>query len=242
MMRNLRFEPTADLRVVRKYPAGFLHIAFASSSPTGFDALRDVYRKLQRGDGPSARDAGALVVAMPWLIRAVWWRFAEMRLLFPDGADLELHTVVEQEPRSENRIGLSFGRVDEHGCPLATINWRIHENDARNAFALTKAFVNAWNAGTLAHLATIEMSRDIDIRSALTWGGGVFHPGGSVRMGADVNRGVVDGELRTFRVRNLSVVSTATFPTGGGSNPTMMLMMAAMRAADRIIQEFRTTN
>lgn len=56
-------------------------------------------------------------------------------------------------------------------------------------------------------------------------------------MGADVSRGVVDGELKTFRVPNLSVVSTATFPTGGGANPTMMLMMAALRAADRIARQ-----
>jgi choline dehydrogenase-like flavoprotein len=58
-------------------------------------------------------------------------------------------------------------------------------------------------------------------------------------MGTNVSRGVVDGELRTFGVPNLTVISTATFPTGGGSNPTMMLMMAALRAAERISQEFR---
>jgi choline dehydrogenase-like flavoprotein len=227
------------LRRERKYPAGFMHITFANTNPTGFDALRNAYRKLQRGSEPSAPDIVALAMAIAWLSRAVWWRLTEKRLLFPDGADLVVHTVIEQEPRAENRIGLSVRRVDEHGSPLATIDWRVDDNDATNALALTKAFVNAWNTGTLAHLATIELNPGDDLKPALAQGGGIFHPGGSVRMGVDVSRGVVDGDLQSFRVPNLSVVSTATFPTGGGSNPTMMLMMAALRKADRIAQQFQ---
>jgi choline dehydrogenase-like flavoprotein len=212
-----------------------VHIGFSNTQ--GFDAFRNVYRKLQRGGIPNVRDVIALAAAVPWLSRAVWWRLAEKRLLFPDGAELDVHIVIEQEPRAENRIGLSRRRMDEHGCPLATIDWRVHDNDAVNALALARAFVSAWNRGAFAQLATIELNND-DVRSALVQGGGIFHPGGTVRMGTDVSRGVVDSELRTFRVPNLSVVSTATFPTGGGSNPTMMLMMAALRAADRIVQRY----
>jgi choline dehydrogenase-like flavoprotein len=239
MMRNLRFEPTADLRRKGKYPAGFLHIGFTNVQPAGFDALRNVYRKLQRRDRPGVSDIVALATASPWLLRATWWRLVEKRLLFPDDADLDVHTVIEQEPRPENRIGLSSQRVDAFGCPLATIEWRVHDNDASNALALTKAFVRVWNAGSLSHLATIELNLDDDFKPALVRGGGVFHPGGSVRMATSVSRGVVDRELRTFGVPNLSVVSTATFPTGGGANPTMMLMMAALRTADRIAKQLR---
>jgi choline dehydrogenase-like flavoprotein len=181
----------------------------------------------------------ALARATPWLSRAIWWRLAEKRLLFPDDAYLDVHTVIEQEPRPENRIGLSSHRVDEFGCPLATIDWRVHSNDAINALALTKAFVSVWNSSSLARLATIELRLDDDLKSVLTQGGGIFHPGGSARMGTNASRGVVDRELRTFGVPNLSIVSTATFPTGGGANPTMMLMMAALRTADRIAQQFQ---
>jgi choline dehydrogenase-like flavoprotein len=53
-------------------------------------------------------------------------------------------------------------------------------------------------------------------------------------MGRGPTDGVVDSEFRVFRVPNLSLVSTAAFPTGGGANPTMMLMMAALRTADRL--------
>jgi choline dehydrogenase-like flavoprotein len=237
VMRNLRFEPSADLRAERKIPAGFAHIAFATDKTTGFDALRDVYRKFQRRERPNMRDVAALAIAMPWLSRAVWWRFVEKRLLFPDRADLNVHIVIEQEPRADNRIGLSRQRADLYECPLATIDWRVHDGDAANVIATTEAFVANWNGGRLANLARIELTMPEDLKRALAQGGGIYHPGGSVRMGADVSRGVVDSELRTFRVPNLSVVSTATFPTGGGANPTMMLMMTALRAADRIARQ-----
>ena len=59
------------------------------------------------------------------------------------------------------------------------------------------------------------------------------------RLGTNKREAVVDRDLRTFHVPNLRVVSTATFPTGGGSNPTMMLMMMALRSADQMIQEFK---
>jgi choline dehydrogenase-like flavoprotein len=233
-MRNLRFEPSADLRAEQRLPAGFAHISFASDKPTGFDALRNIYRKLQRSERPSTRDVAALVIVLPWLARAAWWRLVEKRLLFPDGAHLDLHIVIEQEPRADNCISLSRRRVDLYECPLAAIDWRVHDSDVANAIAVTAAFLDAWNAGPLAHLARIKPNMPQNLQRALADGGGIYHPGGSARMGADVSRGVVDDELRTFRVPNLSVVSTATFPTGGGANPTMMLMMTALRTADRI--------
>ena len=234
VMRNLRFEASAELRAAQNITAGFVHISFATDQPSGFDALRDVYRKFQRRESPGLHDIAALARAVPWLARAVWWRFVEKRLLFPDGADFHVHIVTEQEPRANNRIGLSSQRVDPFGCPLATIDWRVHDCDAANVLATTEAFMAAWSAGTLTRLGRIRLNLPNDLKGRLAEGGGIYHPGGSVRMGAGATRGVVDADLRTFRVPNVSVLSTATFPTGGGANPTMMLMMAALRAADRI--------
>jgi len=239
MMRNLRFEPSAELRADRDIAAGFVHIMGATDEPGGFDALREVYRKLQRRQSPSLADIIALGRASPWLARAIWWRFVEKRLLFPDDAEFQVHVVTEQEPRATNRIGLSSRRVDTFGCALATIDWKVHDDDAANSLATTEAFAEAWNSGALRRLGRIQPNSGDEVRRKLAEGGGIYHPGGTVRMGSDVKRGVVDSDLRTFRVPNISVVSTATFPTGGGANPTMMLMMAALRNADRIARQLR---
>lgn len=232
-MRNLRFEPGPGLRAAG-LPAGFLHIAFSTEAPAGFDVLRSVYRKIQKRERPTVGDGAELAAALPWLTRAAWWRFHEKRLLFPDNAIFGLHAVVEQEPRAENRIGLSPDRVDAFGCPLATIDWRVAESDVANVAELTRAFIAAWRAGPLGHLAAIRPAPVEALGAALSSFGGVYHPGGSVRLGASAKAGVVDRDLRAFRTPNLSVLATAVFPSGGGANPTMMLMMAALRLADRL--------
>ena len=90
----------------------------------------------------------------------------------------------------------------------------MHDNDAANVLATTEAFMAAWSAGVLTRLGRIELNLPKDLKGRLAGGGGIYHPGGSVRMGADATRGVVDADLRTFRVPNVSVLSTATFPTG----------------------------
>lgn len=86
----------------------------------------------------------------------------------------------------------------------------------------------------------IEHPDDVVLR-ALDQGGGIYHPGGSTRMGKSQRDGVVDADLRTFRVPNLRVVSTSVFPFGGGANPTMMLMMASLRAAEHIAGSLKHT-
>jgi choline dehydrogenase-like flavoprotein len=49
----------------------------------------------------------------------------------------------------------------------------------------------------------------------------------------------VDADLRTHRIDNLYIVSTSTFPSGGGSNPTFMLMAFALRAAEHIANRLK---
>ena len=214
-MRNLRFEPGAELRAAHRLPAGFVHIAFSTETPAGFDVLRSVYRKIQRRDRPTLSDAAGLASASPWLSRAAWWRLKEKRLLFPDNAIFAIHTVVEQEPLAANRIGLAPDRVDAFGCPLATIDWRVAGSDVANVAQLTQQFVAAWRNSRLGHLAQIEPAPPEALGEALSSFGGVYHPGGSTRMGSNAKTGVVDKEFRTFRTPNLSVLSTSVFPSGG---------------------------
>ena len=234
VMRNLRFEPTGPLRDRERIPAGYTYIQFANDTPNGFLALREILRKLQKRALPGIGDVIGLAKATPWVSRAVWWRFVEKRLLFPDNADLDVITMIEQEPRADNRIDLSPTLVDPFGLPAARIHWRINEGDATNLIATAKAFAAEWNSGSLAGLAKVEMDLPADPRTALASGGGFYHPGGSIRMGSDVSKGVVDTEFATFRVPNITMLATSTFPTGGGANPTMTLMMATFRAADRL--------
>src|SRR5207237_8497799 len=76
--------------------------------------------------------------------------------------------------------------------------------------------------------------RDAEVEGEIIAAAGIYHPGGSTPMALSATGGVVDARLRVFGVENLTAVSTSVFPTGGGSNPTMMLMMFALRCVDDI--------
>ena len=61
-----------------------------------------------------------------------------------------------------------------------------------------------------------------------------YHIMGGSRMSNSPNDGVVDTNLNVFGISNLSIASLSVFPTGGVSNPTLTLMMLALRLADRL--------
>jgi choline dehydrogenase-like flavoprotein len=142
--------------------------------------------------------------------------------------------VIQQRPVPENRISLASDRVDTFGQPLAAIDWGVSREDEAALTRSTRLFCNLWAASQLARLGKIKLRPPAEAESELALGGGIYHPAGSARMGRSPADGAVDSDFRTFRVPNLSLVSTATFPTVGGANPTMMLITAALRTADRL--------
>ena len=60
------------------------------------------------------------------------------------------------------------------------------------------------------------------------------HPAGSTRMGINPRYSVVDPRLRVHRIPNLSVASASVFPCSGSANPTLTILLLAMRAADKL--------
>jgi len=233
-MRNLRFELAEATPLRDQVPPGFAHISFTSRDGSGIDGLRNLYRQIQKRRLPDFPTVAVLAKNSPFIARAVWWRFAEHRLLYPFDASIELHVVIEQLPVSHNRIVLSPDRVDVFGEPLAVIDWGVSSADEKALLRWTNLFYKFWTESQLSRLAKVLLRPSSETLSDLTAGGDVFHPGGSLRMGNRPSDGVVDHNLQVFHIPNLSVVSTAVFPTGGGANPTMMLMMAALRTADRL--------
>lgn len=236
-MRNLRFELAESDSARRIAPRGFAHVAFETTAATGFDALRELQRLTQQRRRPPATLVFRLMSAAPWLARAAWWRFVEKRLLYPDAAQVQVHMVIEQTPRPENRITLSPERVDRFGQPLAEIDWSVSPEDARALDSAVDAFEVTWNTSVLARAARFVRRPIADLGADLSRGGGIYHPGGTTRLAHSNQEGVVDERLRVFGLPNTRVVSTSVLPTGGGANPTMMLLMLGLRCVDDLARE-----
>jgi choline dehydrogenase-like flavoprotein len=238
-MRSIRFELEGRVRRPQRLPGAFAHIAFGSTRKNGFDGLREIYRAVQKRHRPRMSDVLLLAGDAGWLARAGWTRFVDRRVLPPDHADYELHLVTEQIPVSTNRITLSGAERDPYGTPLAEIHWQVSERDLACSEAIADELARYWAASPLGQVGMLTF-HDRQTRAAShTDGGGIYHPGGTVRMASTSTTGVVNPHLAAFAVPNLRVVSTAVFPTGGSANPTMMLLLLALRAADEIASRQR---
>jgi choline dehydrogenase-like flavoprotein len=237
VMRNVRFELAANSVLRKSTRPFFAHIAFETNEKSGFTAIRELFRLMQKGRLPSSAALLDLALAAPWLVQAIWWRCFEKRLLYPDTASIQLHIVMEQVPRAENRITLARDTVDAFGLPLAKIAWDITQEDQNNIERAATAFELAWEQSALSSVAKLHPSHDLF--KDLAGFGGIFHPVGSTRIGATPKSAVVDANLRPFRLRNAMILSTSVFPTSGGANPTMMLMMLAFRCVELLANKFQ---
>jgi choline dehydrogenase-like flavoprotein len=236
-MRDVRMEPSADLRRRAGLPAGFAHVTATSPTKTGFDSLREIYRDLQSGAALDWLNVLGVGKDLGWFLRAAWWRVAKRRLLAAGDAQYRIMMVTEQFPNRDSRITLSDDRSDAYGTPMARIDWQTTERDSQAFRALQAELANFWAQSPFRHLGRLALEPEDEWRPRLQSSSDIFHPGGTTRMGRDPKSGVVDAGLRSFQVENLYVVSTSAFPSGGGANPTFTLMALALRAADRIAAE-----
>jgi choline dehydrogenase-like flavoprotein len=69
--------------------------------------------------------------------------------------------------------------------------------------------------------------------------GGGFHQAGTTRMSTSSADGVVDPNLAVHGVPNVYVASSSTFVTSGQANSTFMIVVFAVRLADRLAQQLR---
>jgi choline dehydrogenase-like flavoprotein len=241
-MRSLRFELSPHAQTSERVTSAFGHISVQAQKSTGFEGLRELLRSVQRSGHVQPNLAARMLRDLPYLAKAGLWRYGYKQLYWPVPARYELHIVAEQQPRADNYIKLASSETDVFGLPLAAIKWRIQPADCRVFSAYIRRFDDFWRRRGLQAIGDLEWSSHPDLLSPddIPRGGDIYHPGGSTRMGTDAQSAVVDDNLRAFAVPNLWVLSTSVFPSGASANPTLMLMLFAMRLAERLATVERT--
>jgi choline dehydrogenase-like flavoprotein len=238
-MRSLRYELSPSAQRSEGVASAFGHIAFRTEGTTGFDAVRDVLRGLQKRVRVDLALAMHVAKNIPYLAKTAAWRIGRKQLYWPKPARFELHIVAEQLPYYDNRIMLG-NETDMFGVPLAAIDWRVSVMEYNTIAAFARRFDEFWNRRGLGEIARLNWLFSFDSPMIdLSRGSDIFHPGGSTRMGRDSQTAVVDKNLRTFAIRNLSIASTSVFPSGASANPTFTLMMFTLRLADHLAQQHR---
>jgi len=133
-----------------------------------------------------------------------------------------IETLIEQEPRSFNRISLDSGNLDVFGDPLAHLRFRQTEKDHDT--------IN-YSINQLSKL-TENLGLNHSKRPLVL---GSHHLMGTTRMSKIEQDGVVDKNLKVFGTSNLYITGGSVFSTGGAANPTLTLTALSLRLAAHLM-------
>ena len=140
------------------------------------------------------------------------------------GTHVAMGALVEQYPHAENRIRLDPERTDDHGNPVPDVVWSLDERTKRTLR----------RANEIQRSVLEELGADIDWVVGPDNTGPAYHHMGTTRMGTDPESSVVNPDLQTHDLRNLSIAGSSTFVTGGAMNPTLTLAALSLKAADAV--------
>jgi choline dehydrogenase-like flavoprotein len=136
-----------------------------------------------------------------------------------------LLTIAEDQPQFQNHIALNWNVKDHFGLPQLSISYHNSKRDT----AASKALKN--KAKQILRKAGAWFFYTHNIRT-------FSHAVGTVRMGNDPEKSVLD-EFCQFRgVDNLFVVDGCFMPTSAGLNPSLTIAANALRVGDFIIQNW----
>jgi choline dehydrogenase-like flavoprotein len=140
-----------------------------------------------------------------------------------------VHSLIEQEPNLDSRLTLGDD-VDDFGLRRIRIDWRFGERDYKTirVAAIESAKEMARLNFARAQLAPYILDPDAEITEISING----HHMGVTRMSADPRYGVVDANCQVHGIGNLYVAGSSIFSRCGGRNPTMSIVLLALRLGE----------
>lgn len=147
-----------------------------------------------------------------------------------DEVPLSLVSFGEMLPRYENHVSLHPDRTDAWGVPVVRIDCAFSDNERalqEQMIESLKELIHA--AGGRAEEPAWRMAP-----------GGFVHEMGTVRMGKDPKKSVLNGYAQSWDVPNVFVMDGAAWPSGAWQNPTFTMMAIAGRACEYLADQFRS--
>ena len=149
-----------------------------------------------------------------------------LRFVYKPFGEIALCFLVEQEANLKNNIDLT-----KNGLPI--INWKISEKEVNTIEDFARVILNNEKIRKMIK-SNYEFPDKNIIFSKMTDNN---HPMGGASMHIDREKRVVDSNLEVVGLKGMFVCSTAIFPSGSHSNPTMTLLAFANRLAKQLNEE-----
>ncbi|MHA0337038.1 GMC oxidoreductase [Sphingomonas aquatilis] len=235
--RHLHGELTITAQRKHAAASAYFDIDPHFSDTSAIIAARAAFDSLRRHrPGQTAGHLAHVLVGLPSLGRATFWKMAHGQQYWPTGTDVRLKIWIEQLPRYDNRLMLGE-RLDSLGQPLLRTNLALTDDDERTARTMTGVLRQFWERDmtALADLQWLIPNPECLIEATVDHA----HPAGSTRMGHHAAHAVVDPSLRLYAIANTYIASASVFPSSGSANPTLTIMQLAMMVADHVIRDHR---
>jgi len=151
------------------------------------------------------------------------------QLLEPQ-TEISLTGYVEMLPRWENFLEIDPAVKDTYGIPVL----KLHMANAENEAAMLKD----------AEESALEMldaagGKNVTARKWPTVPYWAAHEAGTVRMGTDPKKSVLNGFQQTHDIRNLFVMDASSFTSNPAQNPTLTIMALCVRSCDYLMSELK---
>ncbi len=144
---------------------------------------------------------------------------------FTCAGDGVISSLLEQAPDRNNCVKLGT-ETDEFGMKRPHLHWALSDSDRKTirflGYELAQNFVKYDIGRIKLSDFIIDPKKEIEV-----WPHA--HQMGTTRMSVDPKDGVVDSNCRVHSVANLYIAGSSVFPTGGGINPTLTIVMLALR-------------
>ncbi len=213
---DLQFNPTDAF--MRKFNIGNAVIDFDSNiQARDFGRLKELKR--------TAREFVCESDTMTNVAR----KFAE----FDCEGDGVITSLIEQVPNMNSRITLNDEK-DHFGLRRVTLNWQASPIDDVTIRHLGREIAKELARTKVARVKLKDFILDdnIPIRDY----GHHCHQMGTTRMSVDPKNGVVDANQKVHGIDNLYIAGASVYPTGGGCNPTLTLLMMTLGLADHLVK------
>jgi choline dehydrogenase-like flavoprotein len=142
----------------------------------------------------------------------------------------------EQIPNEDCYCEIDPEVVDQWGIPVLRFHWKWSDYETNQVKHMQETF----------RTLLAEMGGEVwdpmpskEDGYGISNGGSIIHELGTVRMGSDSSRSVLNSNSQTWDVKNLFVTDGGPFVSQADKNPTWTILALSMRASDYISQAMK---
>jgi choline dehydrogenase-like flavoprotein len=145
----------------------------------------------------------------------------------------------EQIPNPDTYCDLDPDVVDQYGTPVLRFHFKWTDAELKQAQHMHDTFQALLE--TLGGKVT-RPRPDFMAGKGISTGGEIIHELGTVRMGNDPSKSVLNKYCQAHEVKNLFVADAAPFVSNPDKNPTLTIVAMAWRTAEYLAEEMRKGN